>query len=70
MRLLATIELTERGYSLDVTMLNSSQQIGTRPKQHRRKSCCRQPRPHLDPDSPQVQRRPSPYKNMPSLTHL
>jgi len=70
-RVAATEELTKRGYSLDVTMLNSSPSSGTKATtvQAAKPSAAQSPA-YVDPNSPQVQRQTSPYKNMPSLYDL
>ena len=73
LRDLASNELTKRGFN---TGGSDRAQSSTLPADARRPQI--QPtrpqpsltRPYEDPDSPQVQRRPNPYKNLPSLRDL
>ncbi len=71
-RILATKELTARGFSVD-----SSETIETTPAATRNSQRTKVPRsvrtqvpPYKSPDEPQVQRRVSPYVNLPSMSDL
>ena len=70
-RVAATEELTKRGYTQDVTMLNSSPSSRTKATavQAAKPSAAQGPA-YVDPNNPQVQRQTSPYKNLPSLSDL
>ncbi len=71
-RVLATTELTTRGYSIDRTMGAQNRegaQTQRTPHQGSQRTG-QQNQPYESPDSPQVRRRISPYTNLPSLSDL
>lgn len=71
-RVLATTELTARGYSVDRTVGTQTRE-GELPQRIPRQgsqATGQQNQPYESPDSPQVQRRVSPYTNLPSLSDL
>ncbi|HEV2484006.1 MAG TPA: SLBB domain-containing protein [Terracidiphilus sp.] len=76
LRILATRELIRRGYSADLTALNSNFSIPANVRSGKEtvpqtpKPSTAQGPPYENPDDPQVQHRLSPYKNIPSLSDL
>jgi protein involved in polysaccharide export with SLBB domain len=75
-RVLATNELVKRGYSEDIAALSSGSANTVNGRSAKAavpqstKPALTQVVPYTNPDEPQVQRRLSPYKNLPSLSDL